>query len=103
TLYGLSHRNRGQFFAVDVSSGKTLWTTAGREGENASLVAAGPLLMIATTNAELIIARTNPARFEEIKRYTVASSAVWAHPAVFGSIILVKDVDRLICWEISGR
>jgi outer membrane protein assembly factor BamB len=43
-LYGLSHRNRGQFFAVELSSGRTLWTTPGRAGENASVIAAGDLL-----------------------------------------------------------
>ena len=71
-LYGLSHRNRGQFFAIDLATGKTLWTTPGREGENASIIAAGVVLLLSTTNAELIVARANPARFEEIKRYTIA-------------------------------
>lgn len=100
TMFGLSHRNRGQFFAIDLAAGKTLWTTPGREGENASLLMAGPLLLISTTNAELIVARANPARFDEIKRYTIANSAVWAHPAVAGNTILVKDVDKLICWSV---
>ncbi len=101
TLYGLSHRNRGQFFAIDLIAGKTLWTTAGREGENASVMLAGPLLLLSTTNAELIVTRANPGKFEEIKRYTIADSAVWAHPAVSGTSILVKDVDKLICWGVS--
>ena len=57
TLFGLSHRNRGQFFAIDVGTGKTLWTTAGREGENASVLAAGGVLLLSTTNGELIVAR----------------------------------------------
>jgi outer membrane protein assembly factor BamB len=100
TLYGLSHRNRGQFFAIDLITGKTLWTTPGREGDNASMMLAGPLLLLSTTNAELIVARANPAKFEEIKRYTIADSAVWAHPAVAGVAIIVKDVDKLICWEV---
>jgi outer membrane protein assembly factor BamB len=99
TLFGLSHRNRGQFFAVDVGTGKTLWTTTGREGENASLLLAGPLLLASTTNAELIVARPNPTKFDEIKRYTIADSAVWAHPALSGRLLLVKDVDKLICWS----
>jgi outer membrane protein assembly factor BamB len=99
TIYGLSHRNRGQFFAIDLATGKTLWTTAGRDGENASLIAAGSLLLLSTTNAELIVARANPAKFEEIKRYTIADSAVWAHPAIAANAILVKDVDQLICWS----
>jgi outer membrane protein assembly factor BamB len=100
TLYGLSHRNRGQFFALDPATGKTLWTTQGREGENASLIAAGSLLLLSTTNAELIVARANRATFEEIRRYTVADSAVWAHPAFAPRALLVKDVDKLICWSM---
>ena len=98
TLYGLSHRNRGQFFAIDLSNGKTLWTTPGRDGENASIIADGSLLLLSTTNAELIVARANPAKFEEIKRYTIAESAVWAHPALAPNALIVKDVDKLICW-----
>jgi outer membrane protein assembly factor BamB len=100
TLYGLSHRNRGQFFAIDIASGRTLWTTPGREGENASIIATGELLLLSTTNAELIVARADADRFAEIKRYSTAESAVWAHPAVFGNTILVKDVDKLICWTV---
>ena len=51
TLFGLSHRNRGQFFAIDLATGRTLWTTPGREGENASIIAAGQTLLLSTTKA----------------------------------------------------
>jgi outer membrane protein assembly factor BamB len=100
TLYGLSHRNRGQFFAIDVASGRTLWTTPGREGENASIIASGDLLLLSTTNAELIVVRAAADKFAEMKRYSTAESAVWSHPAVFGNTLLVKDVDKLICWTV---
>ena len=98
TVYGLSNKNRGQFFAIDAATGKTLWTTKGRDAENASIVRAGDYLLLGTTNSELIVARANPARFEELKRYTVADSAMWAHPAFAGRTIVVKDVDKLIAW-----
>lgn len=100
TLYGLSHRNRGQFFALDPATGKTLWTTQGREGDNASIIAAGSLLLLSTTNAELIVARPTRAKLEEVRRYDVADSAVWAHPALAPRTLLVKDVDKLICWSL---
>ena len=98
TLFGLSNKNRGQFFAIDAATGKTLWVTKGREAENASIVRAGDYLLLATTNSELVVAKANPAAFEEVKRYTVANSAMWAHPAFTGRTIIVKDVDKLIAW-----
>ena len=97
-VYGLSTKNRGQFFAIDATSGKTLWLTRGREAENASIVRAGEFLLMGTTNSELVVAKANPARFEEVKRYPVADSAMWAHPAFAGRSIIVKDVDKLIAW-----
>jgi outer membrane protein assembly factor BamB len=101
TLFGLSNKNRGQFFAIDVKTGKTLWTTKGREAENASIVRAGEYLLMSTTNSELIVARANAGRYEEVKRYSIANSAMWAHPAYAGRTIIVKDVDRLTAWAID--
>ena len=98
TIFGLSNKNRGQFFALDAASGKTLWLGKGREAENASIVRAGNYLLFATTNSELIVAKPNAAAFEEVKRYTVADSAMWAHPAFTGRSIVVKDVDKLTVW-----
>jgi outer membrane protein assembly factor BamB len=97
-IFGLSHRNRGQFVALDPATGRTLWSTRGREADNASFIRAGEWLLIGTTNSELIIARASAARFEEVTRYTVADSPMWAHPAAAGGTIAVKDVDRLIVW-----
>lgn len=98
SLFGLTHRNKGQFFAVDPRSGKVLWTTRGREGENAALIAVGELLMATTTEGELVIARRDPAKFEAIKRYTVAESPVWAHPVPAGRGVLIKDAEKLAYW-----
>jgi outer membrane protein assembly factor BamB len=98
TIYGLSHRNRGQFFAIDAATGNTLWLGKGREGDNASVVSAGDFLLLSTTDSELIVARANAKVFEEVKRYTIANSATWAHPAYAGRAIVVKDVDKVIVW-----
>lgn len=99
TLFGLTHRNKGQFFAVDPRSGKVLWTTRGREGENAALIAAGELLMATTTEGELVIARRDAAKFDVIKRYTVAESPVWAYPVPAGRGVLIKDAEKVVYWS----
>jgi outer membrane protein assembly factor BamB len=97
-IFGLSNKNRGQFFALDATTGKTLWVTKGREAENASIVRAGEYVLLATTNSELIVARAAGTRFEELRRYVVADSAMWAHPAFAGRTIIVKDVNTLTVW-----
>ena len=98
TIYGLTTRSLGQFVAVDAASGKTLWTTKGREGENASMMGGRSWLLASTTDGNLVVARANPEKYEEMQRYQIAPSAVWAHPAITGRSIVVKDVDKVICW-----
>ena len=99
TVYGLTTRSLGQFAAVDAASGKTLWMTKGREGENASMLGNALWLLASTTAGTLVVARANPEKYVEMRRYQIAESAVWAHPAITGNSLIVKDIDKLICWS----
>ena len=101
TIYGLTMRGRGQFVAVDAATGKTLWNTQGREGENASMLGSPSWLLASSTDGVLVVARTNPQKYEEVRRYQVAESAMWSHPAISGTSIIVKDVDKVICWGLG--
>jgi outer membrane protein assembly factor BamB len=98
TLYGFSHRNRGQLFALDSATGKTLWTTQGRDGENASLIGNRSVLLVSTTNGELIVGRPDAAGWKETRRYGIADTPVWSHPAIAGRSLVVKGADKVICW-----
>jgi outer membrane protein assembly factor BamB len=99
TIYGLTLRSKGQFVAIDAASGKTLWNTQGREGENASMLGSRSWLLASTTDGNLVVARANSQKYEEVRRYQIAQSALWAHPAITGNSIIVKDVDKVICWS----
>jgi outer membrane protein assembly factor BamB len=98
TIYGLTLRSKGQFVAIDAAGGKTLWNTQGREGENASMLGSPSWLLASTTDGNLVVARANPQKYEEVRRYQIAQSALWAHPAITGSSIIIKDADKVICW-----
>lgn len=100
-LYGLSHKKKGQFFALDAGSGRTLWLSEGRQGDSAALVASGGALLLLTTEAALIVARPERAAFSVLRSYTLADTPVWAHPAVSGRQILVKDRESLALWRIE--
>ncbi|HEX8354586.1 MAG TPA: PQQ-binding-like beta-propeller repeat protein, partial [Pyrinomonadaceae bacterium] len=94
-LYGLSTRKKGQFFAVDAATGKTLWQGPGRMGENASLVNVGGALVALTNDAVLYVLPPGAASFAPAAQYTVATSQTWAHPVFTGDHVLVKDETTL--------
>jgi outer membrane protein assembly factor BamB len=97
-LFGLATRNRGQFFCLDPRTGKTVWTTKGREAENASFVTTGDLILAVTTEGEVVISRNSPKQFDLVKRYTIADSPVWAYPAVTSGGLVIKDAETLAYW-----
>ena len=99
-MFGLSHRNSGQYFALDLDSGAALWESAPRQAENAALVRAGDIVFSLEEDAELVVFDASREGLEEITRYEVADSETWALPAVSGNRIYVKDVSRLHRWDI---
>ncbi len=100
-LFGLSHKRKGQFFCLDARTGKTLWSSGGREGDNAAIVAAGQFLFLLTDGAEMIVAPSDPKQFEVLKKYSVADSPTWAHPVVVGNRILIKDNSSLALLSVE--
>jgi outer membrane protein assembly factor BamB len=95
TLYGLSMKKKGQFFALDAATGKTLWQGPGRMGENASIVNVSGTLLALTNDAVLYVLPPGATSFAPSAQYTVAASPTWAHPAFLGDQILVKDETTL--------
>jgi outer membrane protein assembly factor BamB len=100
TLYGHSSKRKGQFVAMDPESGKLLWGTEGRNATSASVVAAGNHLTFLTTESQLIVTPIDPAGFHEVRRYTVASSTVYAHPIVLRDRVIVRDASSLSVWRL---
>jgi hypothetical protein len=101
TLFVLSERRRGQFFALDADTGATLWLGPPRQAENTAIAKTERFLFLLNDNAELIVARASRAGFEPIARYTVADSATWTQPAISGNRFFVKDVDTLTLWTLQ--
>ena len=100
-LFGLSQRNSGQYFLLDVTTGETLWTSEGRQATNAAIVKAGETLFILEDDAELIIGTADTSEFKEIKRYDVADNQTWAPPTISGNRLFIKDTSALTLWTFN--
>jgi outer membrane protein assembly factor BamB len=94
-LFGMSHRNKGQFFCLDLNTARTLWMGDPRQGENAAMVISGGLIFSLTNDANLIVTSATDKSATPVKQYSVASSPTWAHPAIVGRNILIKDESTL--------
>jgi len=101
TFVALSHKNSGQFFALDARTGKTVWKSAPRQASNAAISRAGDLLFILKDDAELLIARSGARGLETVKTYSVADSATWSAPAVSARRLFVKDIASLTLWTMD--
>jgi outer membrane protein assembly factor BamB len=103
-LFGLTSRNMGQYFALDAKTGKTLWTSEGRQAANVALARAGNVLIGLENDGELVVFRASRTGFELIRRYRVAGEemfSTWAQPALSGNRIFVKDASTLALWTLN--
>jgi outer membrane protein assembly factor BamB len=100
-LFGLSTRNSGQYFGVDVKTGKTLWTSEGRQGAHAAIARAGNLLFSLEDDGELVILQNSRTAFEPLRRYKVSDVATWGQPSYSGNRVFVKDETNLTLWTTN--
>lgn len=104
TLFGLSPLKKGQFFAIDAETGKTLWQGAGRMGENAAILnLGGQYLLLLINDGNLVVLPANAKEYLPAAQYTVAKSPTWAHPVVMGRQLLIKDEQTLASLELPGK
>lgn len=97
-LIGMSAKNSGQFFSLDVRTGTTHWKSKGREGDNASIAHAGGVLLMLKDSGELVVARPSAVGLDILGTYTVADSATYGQPALTGNRVYVKDDAAVTLW-----
>jgi outer membrane protein assembly factor BamB len=100
-LFGLTTRNMGQYFAVDVKTGQTLWSSESRQAAQAAIEYGGDLWFSLEDDGELVIARVSRTGFEPLRRYKVADAATWTPPVISGNRIFIKDVTSLALWTVN--
>ena len=78
-VLGLSHKKRGQYFALDADTGKVRWTSDGSQGENATFVVAGDSVLVLQGDGTLLVLSRDATSFAPARTYRVAESATYAH------------------------
>ncbi|MGD9645141.1 MAG: PQQ-binding-like beta-propeller repeat protein [Pirellulales bacterium] len=90
-------RNR-RFTCLDLATGATRWTTE-PFGEYWSMVANGDRILALDERGELRLIRATPEKFELLDSRTVSEEPCWAHLAVCGDEVLVRELNGLTAFR----
>jgi outer membrane protein assembly factor BamB len=101
-VLGLSHRKKGQYFALDADTGKVRWTSDGGQGENATFLVAGDSILALQGDGALLVLPRDATSFTPSRKYRVAESATHAHAVPTASGLLIKDETGLSLYGIPS-
>jgi outer membrane protein assembly factor BamB len=101
-VLGLSHKKKGQYFALDAATGKVRWTSTGGQGENAAFLVAGDSILVLQGDGTLLVLGRDSASFSPARKYRVADSATFAHAVPTGSGLLIKDETGLSLFAVPA-
>jgi outer membrane protein assembly factor BamB len=100
-LVGLSHRKRGQVFAIEAATGAVQWLSAGAQAENAALVVLGDSLLMLLGDGRLLVLPRGASGFAPVRTYQVAQTATYAHPVPTPLGLLIRDEGGLGLHAVS--
>lgn len=92
------HLRNQRFCCVDLEAGKVLWTTQ-PFGNYWSMVANGDKILALDERGELFLIKANPEKFELIAKRQVAEESAWAHLAICGEEIFIRELNTLNAWH----
>lgn len=80
-----------RLLCINVKTGKLAWATDERFGEYWSLVANGDKILALDNRGLLYLLKANPVEFELLDKRKIADSETWAHLAVCGDELFIRD------------
>ncbi len=84
---------------IELATGVEKWTTGESFGKYWSMVAQGDRILALDERGELILFRADPARFDVVSRRKVADSETWAHLAVDGASLYIRELNGISSWD----
>jgi outer membrane protein assembly factor BamB len=86
---------------LDLETGKSVWSSPRITGKYHSLVLAGGVILVLTSEGELVVCKATTEEYTELARWKVAEKGTWAHLAVTGNHLYIKDKESLYCYELK--
>lgn len=96
-----THLKSQRAMAIEVATGKELWTTSESFGKYWSLVASGDRVLALDQRGELLLFRANKEKFDLVDRRKLTNAETWAHLALADNQLLVRELNALAAYTWS--
>jgi outer membrane protein assembly factor BamB len=93
------HLKSQRMMAIEVETGRELWTASEGFGKYASLVAQGDRILALDQRGLLYLLRANPQKFELLDKRRLNDSEAWAHLALAGNDLFVRELNALVAYR----
>ena len=98
-----NHLKSQRIMAIEVESGRELWTSDQSFGKYMSLVAQGDRILALDQRGQLFLFRANKQKFEQIDKRKLTDAETWAHLASAGDQLFVRELNALTAYQWRGR
>ena len=95
------HLKNGRLTCIDLRSGERKWTSQ-PYGKYLSLVANGERILALDQRGELLLIRATPDKFDLIDKRKVATDSTWAHLAVCGNEVFIRELNAMTAYRWAG-
>jgi len=87
--------------AIEIATGRELWTSEQSFGKYMSFVAQGDRILALDQGGKLFLFRASREKFDLLDQRKVASAETWAHLAVAGEEMFVRELHALTAYRWS--
>ena len=88
--------------AIEVETGRELWTSDKSSGKYWSLIARGDRILALDQRGVLFLLRANKEKFDLLDQRKLTDAETWAHLAVAGDELFVRELNALVAYRWSS-
>jgi outer membrane protein assembly factor BamB len=93
------HLKSQRVMAIEVETGRELWTSDQSFGKYMSLVAQGDRILALDQRGLLFQFRANKEKFEQLDMRKLTDAETWAHLALAGDQLFVRELNALVAYR----
>lgn len=98
--YGLDD---GILSCVEAATGRILWKERAGRYDHGQLILSGNRLIVQAESGEVSLVDPSPAKWTEVGRINALPGKTWTAPALAGNLLLVRNAQQAVCYELPTR